>query len=363
MMKHLKGLDTLRAFAATIVVADHLEIIKKNNNIHNFIDQPPLIYPDSHLSVILFFVISGFLITYLLLAEQEKNNSINLKNFYIRRILRIWPLYYLLLFLSYIIFNPDYSLTRILLPLFIFPNVAYALQEAWDISPQIWSIGVEEQFYIVWPLLFIFISKRKKALHYIIGLIALLTLLPFGLKFINILFFKSESLYSLISRFFYGTKFNCLGIGTLIGFLFFRNKEYINKILFKYNSLTLVLTALPFVLWFFQFKTDHLSDEIYAVLFAFSIYNIVQHPNIHIDNPITRFLGKISYGIYLYHWIIAILLVQYIPKLENLWLYNLVLYSTVLSATIFISWLSFITYERFFLNLKKKYETINKKIS
>ena len=164
----------------------------------------------------------------------------------------------------------------------------------------------------------------------------------------------------MISRFFYGTKFNCLGIGTLIGFLFFRNKEYINKILFKYNLLTLVLTALPFVLWFFQFKTDHLGDEIYAVLFAFSIYNIVQHPNIRIDNSVTRFLGKISYGIYLYHWIIVILLVQYIPKLENVWLYNLVLYSTVLSATILISWLSFITYERFFLNLKKKYETNNK---
>lgn len=359
-MKYLKGLDTLRALAATIVVIDHVEIIKKDNGIHNFIDNPTLIYPDGHLSVILFFVISGFLITYLLLAEQEKSSGINLKNFYMRRILRIWPLYYLVLFLSYIIFNPDYSLMRILLSLFIFPNVAYALKETWDISPQIWSIGVEEQFYIIWPLLFIFISKRKKALYYIVGLISFFTLLPFGLKFINFMFFKSEDFYNIISRFFYGTKFNCLGIGTFIGFLFFRNKEYINKILFKYNLLTLVLTILPFVLWFFQFRTDHLNDEIYAMLFAFSIYNIVQHPKIHIDNPITRFLGKISYGIYLYHWIIVIVLVKYIPKMDNITIYNLVLYSAILSATIFISWISFVTYERFFLNLKKRYDTIKR---
>lgn len=360
MMKHLKGLDTLRALAATIVVVDHVEIIKKDNGIHNFIDNPTLIYPDGHLSVILFFVISGFLITYLLLAEQGKSGGIDLKNFYMRRVLRIWPLYYLVLFLSYIIFSPDYSLSRILLPLFIFPNVAYALKETWDISPQIWSIGVEEQFYIVWPLLFIFISKRKKALNYIIALIAFFTLLPFGLKFINQMFFKSEEIYTLISRFFYGTKFNCLGIGTLIGFLFFRNKEYINKILFKYNFITIILTLLPFILWFFKFGTNHLNDEIYAVLFAFSIYNIVQHPNIHIDNKITRFLGKISYGIYLYHWIIVILLVKYIPKIDNSFLYNTILYSTILSSTIFISWLSFITYEKFFLNLKKKYEVVNR---
>jgi peptidoglycan/LPS O-acetylase OafA/YrhL len=359
-MKHLKGLDTLRALAAIIVLIDHVEIIKKDNKIYNFIDNPTLIYPDGHLSVILFFVISGFLITYLLLVEKEKGNGINLKNFYMRRVLRIWPLYYLVLVLSYFIFNPDYSFIRILLPSLIFPNVAFAIKETWDVSPQIWSIGVEEQFYIVWPLLFIFISKKKKALSYIAALIIIFTLLPFGLKFINLIFFKSEEFYTIISRFFYGTKFNCLGIGALLGFIFFKKKEYVNSILLKYNFLTLTFTLVPFVLWFFKFKTDHLNDELYAVLFAFSIYNIVQHPKINIDNSITRFLGKISYGIYLYHWIIIILMVKYIPKFNTIYFYNFVLYSSILSLTIFVSWLSFATYEKFFLNLKKKYEVVNK---
>ncbi|WP_170828500.1 acyltransferase family protein [Chryseobacterium soldanellicola] len=353
-------MDTLRALAAVIVLVDHVEIIKKENNIRNYIDNPSLIYPDGHLSVILFFVISGFLITYLLLIEKEKNGRINLKNFYWRRILRIWPLYYLVLFLSYFIFNPDYSFGRILLSVLIFPNVAFAIRETWDVSPQIWSIGVEEQFYIVWPLLFIFISKKKKALFYIAGLIIILTLLPFGLKFINLVFFKSEEFYTIISRFFYGTKFNCLGIGALLGFIFFKNKDGISKILLTYNFLTIIFTLLPFVLWFFKFKTEHLNDELYAVLFAFSIYNIVRHPKINIDNAVTRFLGKISYGIYLYHWTIIILVVKYMPKYDAFYLYNLLLYASVLGLTIFISWLSFVTYERFFLNIKKKYEFLNK---
>jgi peptidoglycan/LPS O-acetylase OafA/YrhL len=359
-MKYLKGLDTLRALAAIIVLVDHVEIIKKDNKIYNFIDNPTLIYPDGHLSVILFFVISGFLITYLLLIEKEKSGGINLKNFYLRRVLRIWPLYYLVLVLSYFIFNPDYSFGRILLSFLIFPNVAFAIKETWDVSPQIWSIGVEEQFYIVWPLVFIFISKKRKALFYITSLVIIFTLLPFGLKFINLIFFKNEEFYTIISRFFYGTKFNCLGIGALLGFIFFKKKEAVNTILLRYNFLTIFLTFLPFVLWFFKFKTEHLNDELYAVLFAFSIYNIVQHPNINIDHSITRFLGKISYGIYLYHWIVIILMVKYVPRFDTFSLYNLVLYSSILSLTFFVSWLSFVTYERFFLNLKKKYEVVNK---
>jgi len=165
MMKYLKGLDTLRALAALIVVFDHVELIKQSNKIYNLVDHPSVIYPDGHLSVILFFIISGFLITYLLLIEKAKNGFINIRNFYMRRILRIWPVYYLVLFLSYFIFQPDYSLLRISLPLFILPNVAYAVNEVWDVSPQIWSIGAEEQFYIFWPFLFLMSSKRKLFCH------------------------------------------------------------------------------------------------------------------------------------------------------------------------------------------------------
>ncbi|TXF76162.1 acyltransferase family protein [Chryseobacterium sp.] len=352
-MKYLKGLDTLRALAAFIVVFDHLELIKQSNKLYNLVDHPTVIYPDGHLSVMLFFVISGFLITYLLLVEKEKYGTVSIKNFYIRRILRIWPLYYMVLFLSYVIFQPDYSLLRIILPTLILPNIAYAFNEVWDVSPQIWSIGAEEQFYIFWPVIFLFIIK-KKTVQYFLLLIIGLTILPYFLKFVNLIFINSNEVYNVITRFFYGTKFNSLIMGALSGFIYFKNRYRTG--FQKYNWLKIAITFLPFVLWFFQFRLNHLNDDFYSLLFSFSVFQIVGNSKIKIDNPVTKFLGRISYGIYLYHWIIIVFLVKYIPRTDNVALYNLILYFSAISITVIISWLSFVTYERYFLNMKKKYE-------
>ena len=99
---HLKGLDTLRAVAALIVVWSHIEFIKGLKGLpkNNFI-----LFPNAHFSVTLFFVLSGFLITFLLTREFQKYKTISFKSFYLRRILRIWPLYYLVLFLSYFLYT------------------------------------------------------------------------------------------------------------------------------------------------------------------------------------------------------------------------------------------------------------------
>jgi len=181
-----------------------------------------------------------------------------------------------------------------------------------------------------------------------------LTFLPYFFKVINLIFFQSEAFYTIVSRFFYGTKFNCLVIGGLTGFLYFknRNKEIAPT---KYAFVIYVLTLLPFVLWFFQFNIPKFNDEFYTMLFAFSTYQIVKNPQIKIDNQLTHFLGKISYGIYLYHWVIIVLLVQIIPKNNNVYWYNTYLYTATITATITISWISYVTYERFFLKMKDKY--------
>jgi peptidoglycan/LPS O-acetylase OafA/YrhL len=65
MKKYLKGLDTLRAIAALIVVWGHIELLKKTKNLENLLDNRFIPIPNGHIAVILFFVISGFLITYL----------------------------------------------------------------------------------------------------------------------------------------------------------------------------------------------------------------------------------------------------------------------------------------------------------
>ena len=89
MKRYFKGLDTLRAIAALVVVIAHIELHKYLNNIPNVVNHPFIKIPDGHIAVILFFVLSGFLITFLLIKEKEKKGRISLKNFYLRRIFRI----------------------------------------------------------------------------------------------------------------------------------------------------------------------------------------------------------------------------------------------------------------------------------
>ena len=104
MKVYFKGLDTLRAIAALVVVIGHIELQKKEIGIPNLINHPYIRLASGHIGVVLFFVLSGFLITYLLAKEKEKAGKIAFKKFYIRRIFRIWPLYYLILLLSFLFF-------------------------------------------------------------------------------------------------------------------------------------------------------------------------------------------------------------------------------------------------------------------
>ena len=129
------------------------------------------------LGVVLFFVLSGFLITYLLLTEQATTGRIAVKEFYIRRVLRIWPLYYLIVLLGLVILpridflavpvltdniSRHYAL-RVFLYVAFLPNVASALSPI-PFASQAWSVGVEEQFYLIWPNLLRWVRRPIPAL-------------------------------------------------------------------------------------------------------------------------------------------------------------------------------------------------------
>ena len=167
MVKYFKGLDTLRAVAALVVIWGHIELLKRRENLPNLLDQDGFGVPSGHIAVILFFVLSGFLITYLLINEKENTGSISFKKFYMRRVLRIWPLYYFIMLLSYFLINAEYSVKTLVLCLGIFPNVAHALTAGWPSSPQLWSIGAEEQFYLFWPMLILLIPERRYTVIFI----------------------------------------------------------------------------------------------------------------------------------------------------------------------------------------------------
>ncbi|WP_188616996.1 acyltransferase family protein [Cloacibacterium rupense] len=349
---HLKGLDTLRAIAALIVVWSHIEIIKGIKGLpqNNFI-----IYPNAHYSVTLFFVLSGFLITFLLVKEFQKYQTISFKDFYVRRILRIWPLYYLILFISYFFAKHEISHRTLMFCLSIFPNIPPALKSSWESSPQIWSIGVEEQFYLFWPIFISYIIKKQTNL-YIIIFIIIYTALPFVLNFINIHTIENEKLYSFTEKFFNQTKFNCMAIGAFFGINLAMRKKWLEALYSNfYLSIFFILTS--FTVWFGDITFGKITDEVYALVFAFMILSVVKNKKINIDNKVSSTLGKISYGIYMYHWLIILLILKLLMRYKNENYFEIALYISVFGMTIFVSWISYHTYEKYFLQLKKKFET------
>lgn len=363
---YFPGLNALRFFAAFAVLLSHINLIMSAFGIgHNL----PKIIPElGSLGVYFFFSLSGFLITYLLLYEDQKNKHISIKKFYLRRILRIWPLYYLILIIGFFIlplFNQiDISYLKsnfsnfyfydLVLYLLILPNAAFAFFTATPHIGQAWSIGVEEQFYIIWPWFF----RNKKS---ILKKIIFAFLLIIVLKTAFLLLYKSCSpsfilagLKNLIAM----SKFENMLIGGAFAILLFEGRDKYLKFIYSpityYSSIILI----PILVYSPDFIQDGIHI-IYAILFSIIILNILSKTssNSFLENKIINYLGTISYGIYMYHlFIIAIscFLLKTCLHIENFFLNYLIIlfFSTLL--TILISHLSYKYFESYFLKLKEK---------
>lgn len=152
---HFSGLNGLRAIAAIAVVFGHTSQYLESFGLSvisfgKYADGSPKSLYLAQYGVTIFFALSGFLITYLLL-EEKKQHNINIKNFYIRRILRIWPLYYLYFFLSLFtlyIFKLPFEKETILFYIFLSANIPFILNISIGFLGHYWSLGVEEQFYL-----------------------------------------------------------------------------------------------------------------------------------------------------------------------------------------------------------------------
>lgn len=313
--------------------------------------------PSGHIGVVLFFVISGYLITTLLLKEQKTHNKISIRNFYIRRILRILPLYYLILILSFVLLGSGMTNQTLFLCFSIFPNIAFSLNIEWIASPQIWSIGVEEQFYIIWPSLIKFV--RSKLLSVLIIIIVGYTLLPHVLLFLaNKFSFYDAHFADIVTRFFFTAKFNCMAIGGLLAYL--SQKENIGIRFIRRPIISFFIILMPFLLWAVGFQIPYINDELFALLFCLLIANLTHKKSVVFDNPVISYVGKISYGIYMYHWLIIIFTIRAVMPLfkTSPISANIILYSSVLLLTMTISSISYHTFEYYFLSKKRRFERV-----
>ena len=368
---YLPNLNSLRAIAALMVIMCHL--LEGQSRTIVFLGN----FGSS--GVTIFFVLSGFLITYLLLMEQKVFSKININAFYFRRILRIWPLYFLILFIAYVVipyFIPEdhliemdrRSLKSFLMNVFFLTNFTLILKLTPLIIRVIWSIGIEEQFYIFWPWLIKMKEKKR------IGLILLIIFFfPFSkLFFVLFEYYTGSNSLQIISSIITVTRFDSMAIGGLFGILAFCKKIDFGYFTIRYESITSKK-----IQWgvYFSIFISYLITFIYPslfqiinyilhpCLFAICIVNLATNSNsvLNIENNYMNYLGKISYGLYLIHQIVIYLVLARLKaffKYDSVFLNYLLPYTITLAIIVFISGILYKYYESPFFRLKNKYANI-----
>lgn len=344
------NLDGFRFIAASIVLASHsvdyavmLGLMNHTNKI-NF----PLI---ASLAVSFFFVLSGFLITYLLLKEKQTKSKIDFRAFYRKRAFRILPLYYLTVFAGiYILpvvdqrlYN-EHSLTllNVLCFLFMLPNLALVFFPA-NAASHTWSIGVEEQFYLIWPFI---ISYGKRILLLLIALFFFLMLLSNASAYLSVRYADFHLLKKL-SSFLYMFRIQSMVVGGIAAWFFFYHEKKISGIRgFRLIQVTVIITLLLLLL--FSVEIKYIEHEMFSVLFAILILTSVckERTIINLEYPLIKTLGKMSYGIYMYQPV-ANTLVYLIFKayfghsVYSLWFFFVINFLTVIA----VSYVSFRFFE------------------
>lgn len=367
---YFSGINALRFIAALAVIITHIELLKGVFGFKSYWKNP-IIFNLGGMGVYFFFVLSGFLITYLLLVEKEKYHHIKIKDFYIRRILRIWPLYYLIVVIGFFIlpkfemfhisylqdsFSGNFG-TNLILYILILPNLAFSLFSAVPNIGQAWSIGVEEQFYLAWPWI---ISKSKNILKTLLIIIISLFLIKVGVLILG-KFYGSSGWYAPLKLFVAMSKFECMAIGG-IGSFFLFSKRNVLKIFYNKFILLLSILGIPLLIYI---TPNFLQDGIhivYSILFLIIILNVSNNTiKFNFENRLFNYLGKISYGIYMYHFMVIPAVLYAIKNYFNLhseMAINGLAYSSVVILTVCISGISYRFIERPFINLKSKYSTI-----
>lgn len=344
----------------------HTEIESiKSNEIYNFLTK--ILFKNGNLGVNCFFVLSGFLITYLLLIEKAKHSNIKIWKFWVRRILRIWPLFYFCVFFGFIVFPeiklafnqmPNENASYISYIFFInnFDILNNGFPDA-SILGVLWSVAVEEQFYFIWPLIIYVLPIR---LFWVPFLLIIFQTIVF--RFFNINSLEQLEYHSL----------SCIGdmaIGGLGAWLIFQKSKFKEYITNLSKIKIFIIYSFLFFIYFFRKNICSFSNFILliertfiAIIFLF----VILEQNFS-KNSLFKFskqkvfskLGKITYGLYCLHFI-GILISLQITKfwgLNNKFWHVVFLETTLaLIISIIISFLSYQFYEKPFLKLKEKFQ-------
>ncbi|CAG5008807.1 O-acetyltransferase OatA [Dyadobacter sp. CECT 9275] len=364
--RYFPNLNGIRCIAALLVVFHHLEQAKEALHLPN-VYEVPIIQHAGRLGVGLFFVLSGFLISFLLLSEKERYGNIDIKKFYLRRVFRIWPIYFLIVLLSLFVFPhigllsfpeiekniTDHYTERLFLLMIVLPNYAFVLYDLPYWCAQTWSIGVEEQFYYLWPWLIKYTKKRIPI--FLLFVTLTIVMLFLGLHFLNAP--SREENLKIIATFIGQFRIQTMALGGFCAWLVFKDKEKVLSFIFRKD----IQIATYGVLLLLFLSGVHFNGflEVYSLFFGFFVLNLSCNPKsiISLENPVISYLGKISYGLYVYHVVVIVLLLNifrnYFPLLQGP-IYQILVYVLTLAGSIAVASVSYLYLEKPLLAFKDK---------
>ncbi len=372
---YFSGLHGLRFIAALLVVIGHVELLKAHHGLPNRAEDP-VIYELGRIAVTFFFVLSGFLITYLLLVEKGSSGSIALQKFYARRILRIWPLYFLGVAVSFFVLPrlhvfdiPELSATVTdhfwyTLPLYLamLPQVALSLFAPVPYAEPLWSIGVEEQFYLAWPLL---LNRITNVVPWFLGIAAAGVAAKQGALLVAGQAGDAAQLqrWNDIIDYFYYTSIDCMAIGGLAAWLAHHRPRKL--LAFLFNRITqLAICALVVYVFLTPRGKPMLHYTLQSCLFAAFILNTAANPRslIRLEGTALTWLGNISYAMYVFHEVAIKAVIEWLRRstgttFETLGA-NAALYAASIALTILLAAAVFRFFERPFLRLKQRYAVV-----
>lgn len=343
-MHKLPNLFVLRLVLSLMVLIYHLPITAQNLGLK--FENDLEISKKGVLAVYYFFSLSGFLIIRGLIYEIKNSHSIDIFSFYIRRMLRIWPVYFLVIAIGCLLywvilpiigipFETSYNKLYFFVSyLFFVPNIFNELYKVGGILNVTWSIGIEEQFYLFFPLLLIFFRLNYK---YLLGLLFVILLVVL-LAFPQFYYFKNYYFYFI-------------GGGILAAL---ENKLKRKNLWIKFVLLSLFILDFTSNWLIFQNKFSFHLTHIFITVGI--IYALAFNPIFDIKNQLLNYLGKISFGIYMYHMIIItpLLMAVKMISLENhipVFCLNLLIYCTAIILTFVVSHLSYKYFESIFHKL------------
>jgi peptidoglycan/LPS O-acetylase OafA/YrhL len=353
---HYPTLDGLRGLAILLVVF-----------YHNFDFISYSIF--GWIGVDLFFVLSGYLITTILLNSLQSPGY--LQNFFAKRILRIFPLYYLCLII-FLVILPSAGIYKKELEFytdnqawywFYLQNwlLSFRFPKTGNLLNHFWSLAVEEQFYLIWPFIILWLRKPKKLMTFIFIVILLLLIVRSTVWMWHFPHFNYTTFYSF-------TRIDGICIGCLIALIHKVNFDFLR------HKMAIFVTILAVMNFGFYFLNQYgefpylafVGYTTFAGMFGLLVHESVtgdtKFINFIFRQPLLKFFGRISYGFYIFHWPIFVIAQpcfnDFFLKSANLSVNTSTMLAS-LAATLLaftISVISYYTFEIRFLRLKEKFK-------